>query len=240
VKKNDRKLWQVKTWGMPPTANADCVYHMEDVLRVDQLPYDRLYPVVCMDEASKPLLGEVNAPLPRRAGQVKCADYEYARKGVCNQCMCCEPLRGWRHVRVTVRRTTRDWAACIRELVDVHYPQARRMRLVLDNLNTHTGASLYEAFPPDEARRLLDRLECHHTPKHASWLNRAEIAIGVLQSPCLDRRLDNAEWLRSEISAWEERRNKPQVKIHWSFPIAIARHKRKKLYPVIENSNPST
>ena len=128
-----------------------------------------------------------------------------------------------------------SWAECIRELVDVHYPEAMRIRLVLNNLNTHTGASLYEAFPPDEARRLLDRLEFHHTPKHASWLNMAEIEIGVLQSQCLDRRLDNADWLRSEISAWEERRNKQQVKIHWSFTIAVARHKLKKLYPVIDN-----
>ena len=148
---------------------------MEDVLQVYQLPYDRRYPVVCMDEASKQLIGEVNAPLPLRAGRVKCEDYEYERKGVCNQFMCCEPLRGWRHVRVTTRRTKRDWAECIRELVDVYYPEATRIRLVLDNLNTHTGASLYEAFPPDEARRLLDRLEIHHTPKHASWLNMAEI-----------------------------------------------------------------
>jgi hypothetical protein len=228
----------VKTWCIPPKANADFVDHMEDVLQVYQLPYDRHYPVVCMDEASKQLIGEVNAPLPLRSGYVKCADYEYERKGVCNQFMCCEPLRGWRHVRVTVRRTRWDWAECIRELVDVHYPQATRIRLVLDNLNTHTGASLYEAFPPAEARRLLDRLEFHHTPKHASWLNMAEIEIGVLHRQCLDRRLDNADVLRSEISAWEERRNKQRVKIHWSFTIAVARHKLKKLYPVVENTNP--
>jgi DDE superfamily endonuclease len=154
--------------------------------------------------------------------------------------MCCEPLRGWRHVRVTARRTKRDWAACIRALIDVHYPEATRMRLGLDNLNTHTGASLYEALPPKEARRLLDRLEIHHTPKHASWLNRAEIAIGVLQSQCLNRRLDNADGLRSAIRAWEERRNKQQVKIHWSFTIAVARHKLKKLYPVIDHSTLAT
>ena len=228
----------MKTWCIPPKANAEFVYHMEDVLRVYQLPYDRRHPVVCMDEASKQLIGEVNAPLPLHAGRVKYQDYEYERKGVCNQFMCCEPLRGWRHVRVTAHRTKRDWAECIRELIDVHYPQAIRIRLVLDNLNTHTGASLYEAFPPDEARRLLDRLEFHHTPKHASWLNMAEIEIGVLNGQCLDRRLDNVDWLCSEVSAWEERRNKQQVKIHWSFTIAVARNKLKKLYPVIENSNP--
>jgi DDE superfamily endonuclease len=213
---------------------------MEDVLQVYQWPYARRYPVVCMDEASKHLLGEVNAPVPLRAGQVQCEDDADERKGVCNQLMCCAPLRGWRHVRVTARRPKRDWAACLRAVVDVHYPEAMRMRLVLDNLNTHTGASLYEALPPDEARRLLDRLELHHTPKHASWLNRAEIAIGVLQSQCLNRRLDNAAWLGSAIRAWEERRNKQQVKIHWSFTIAVARHKLKKLYPVIAPSKLST
>ena len=213
---------------------------MEDVLRVYQLPYDRAYPVVCMDEASKQLIGEVNAPLPLGVGHVKCEDYEYERKGVCNQFMCCEPLRGWRHVRVTTRRTRRDWAECIRELVDVYYPQTTRIRLVLDNLNTHTGASLYEAFPPEEARRLLDRLEFHHTPKHASWLNMAEIEIGVLQQQCLDRRLDDVEWLRREIGAWEGRRNKHQVKIHWSFTIAVARQKLKKLYPVIDSRESPT
>ncbi len=210
---------------------------MEDVLRVYQLPYARRHPVVCMDEASKQLLGEVNAPLPLHAGRVQCQDDAYERKGVCNQCMCCEPLRGWRHGRVTARRTKRDWAECIRALLDVHSPQATRFRLVLDNLNTHTGAALYEAFPPDEARRLLDRLEFHHTPKHASWLNMAEIESGVLHGHCLDRRLDHTDGLRSEISAWEERRNKQPVKIHWSFTIAVARNTLKKLYPVVENSN---
>ena len=230
----------MKTWCIPPTANADFVSHMEDVLRVYQLPYDRRDPVVGMDEASTQLIGEVTAPVLLHSGRVKYEDYAYERKGVGNQFMCCEPLRGWRHVRVTARRTKRDWAECIRELVDAHYAQAVRMRLVLDNLNTHTGASWYEAFPPDEARRLLDRLEFHHTPKHASWLNMAEIDIGVLNGQCLDRRLDHADGLRSEISAWEERRTKQQVKIHGSFTIAVARNKLKKLYPVIENSNPTT
>ena len=147
AKKNDLKLWQVKTWCIPPTANADFVYHMEDVLRVYQLPYDHRAPVVCMDEASKQLIGEVTAPLPLRVGRAPCEDYAYERKGVCNQFMCCAPLRGWRHVRGTARRTKRDWAECIRALIDVHSPQAIRIRLVLDNLNTHTGASLYEALP---------------------------------------------------------------------------------------------
>ena len=191
-----------------------------------------------MDEASKQLIGEVRAPLPLGVGQATCEDYEYERKGVCNQFMCCEPLRGWRHVRVTPRRTRREWAACIRELVDVHYPQATLIRLVLDNLNTHTGASLYEAFSPEEARRVLDRLEFHYTPKHASWLNMAEIEIGILQQQCLKRRLDDVEWLRREVEAWEARRNKHQVKIHWSFTMAVARQKLKKLYPSMGRSAP--
>jgi len=169
----------VKTWCIPPTATADFVYHMEDVLRVYQWPDDHRAPVVCMDEASQQLIGEVTAPLPLRAGRVTCEDSASERKAGSNQCMGSEPVRGWRHVRVTARRTTRDWAECLRELVTVHSPQATRMRVVLDHLNTHTGAALYETFPPKEARRFLDRWEFHSTPKHASWLNMAEIAIGV-------------------------------------------------------------
>ena len=206
---------------------------MEDVLRIYQLPYDRKRPVVCMDEASKQLIGEVARPLPTRPGRPKCVDYEYERKGVANLFMCCEPLRGWRHVRVTERRTKCDWACCIRELLDVHYPDALCIRLVLDNLNTHTGASLYEAFPPQEARRLLDRLEFHHTPKHASWLNMAEIEIGIMNRQCLDRRIDNAGVMGDEVAAWEKPRNHGEVKIHWTFTIAVARTKLQKLYPSV-------
>ena len=205
---------------------------MEDVLQTYRLPYDPRYPVVCMDEASKQLTGEVNAPLPMQPGKAKCEDYEYERKGVCNEFVCCEPLRGWRHVKVTERRTKRDWAKCIRELLDVHYANATRIHLVLDNLNTHTGASLYEAFAPAEARRLLDRLEFHHTPKHASWLNMAEIEIGILNRQCLNRRIDNAPELCKEVAAWEEERNRKEAKIHWTFTITVARNKLKKLYPI--------
>ena len=206
---------------------------MEDVLQTYQLPYDPRSPVVCMDEASKQLIGEVNNPLPVRPGKAKCVDYEYVRRGVCNLFVCCEPLRGWRHVTVTERRTKRDWAAYIRELVDVHYRKARRIRPVLDNLNTHTGASLYEAFPAAEARRLLDRLEFHHTPKHASWLNMAEIEIGILSRQCLGGRIDNALTMTGEVEAWEEQRNVARAKIHWTFTITVARNKLRKLYPVI-------
>ena len=165
---------------------------MEHVLELYRLPYDPRYPVVCMDEASKQLIGEVRIPLPVAEGQPARYDSEYERLGVCNQFMFVEPLRGWRRVFVRQRRTMIDWALCIREILNVHYPEAQKVRLVLDNLNTHTGASLYEAFPPAEARRLLSRLEFHYTPKHGSWLNMAEIEIGVMNGQCLNRRIAEA------------------------------------------------
>ncbi len=174
---------------------------MEDVLATYALPYDPAVPVICMDEASKQLIGEVATPLPMRPGQPKCVDYEYERLGVCSEFMVCEPLAGWRHVKVTERRTKKDWAECIRELVDVHYPHARKIRLVMDNLNTHSGASLYEAFAPNEARRLMAKLEFHYTPKHASWLNMAEIEIGIMNRQCLDRRIDNIAEMRHRRSS---------------------------------------
>jgi hypothetical protein len=186
---------------------------MEDILQVYQRPYDPQVPVICMDEASKQLISEVAIPLPTKPRQVKRVDYEYARQGVCNLFILCEPLRGWRHVNLTPRRTKRDWALCIRELLEVHYPQVSRLCLVLDNLNTHTGSSLYEAFPPAEARRLLDRLEFHYTPKHASWLNMAEIEIGVLNRQCLNRRIDNEQVMEQEVAAWEARRNEDGIKL---------------------------
>jgi hypothetical protein len=225
----------VKTWCIPPQADAEFVCHMEDVLATYALPYDPEVPVVCMDEASKQLIGEVATPLPTRRGQPKCVDYEYERRGVCSEFVFCEPLAGWRHVKVTERRTKKDWAECIRELVDVHYPHARKIRLVLDNLNTHTGSSLYEAFAPAEARRLLEKLEFHYTPKHASWLNMAEIEISIMNRQCLDRRIDNMAEMRQEIAAWEKPRNRQKAKIHWTFTITAARRKLKKQYPSIGN-----
>jgi DDE superfamily endonuclease len=207
---------------------------MEDVLSTYALAYDPTVPVICMDEASKQLIGEVATPLPMRPGQPQCVDYEYERLGVCSEFIFCEPLAGWRHVTVTERRTKKDWAACIRELVDVHYPHARKIRLVMDNLNTHTGASVYEAFAPQEARRILEKLEFHYTPKHASWLNMAEIEIGIMNRQCLDRRIDTIAEMRHETAAWEKTRNRKKAKIHWTFTIAAARRKLKKLYPSIE------
>jgi hypothetical protein len=231
AEKNDIDLAHVKTWCIPPKADAEFVFRMEDVLRVYQLPSNERFPVVCMDEASKQLIGETRVALPVRPGQPKGEDFEYVRNGVCNQFVCCEPLRGWRKVMVSSRRTKRDWAECIRELLEIYYPQAKQIRLVLDNLNTHTGASLYERFSPEIARGLLDRLEFHYTPKHASWLNMAEIEISVLNRQCLNRRIAEESVFRREVAAWEANRNAQGIKIHWSFTIAVARTKLKKLYP---------
>ena len=207
---------------------------MEDVIQTYMLPYDPRYPVVCFDEACKQLFGEVRPGSPPRPGAPARVDYEYERKGVCHQLLVCEPLRGWRHVRVTQRRTRRDYAECVRDLVEVRYPRATRIRLVQDNLNTHDGASLYEAFPPAVARRLLDKIEWHYTPKHGSWLNMAETEIRIMNGQCLDRRLDSQESIAREVAAWEEKRNVLAVRIHWTFTLAAARRKLKKLYPAPE------
>lgn len=207
---------------------------MEDVILTYQQPYDPEQPVVCFDEACKQLFGEVRQPQPARPGQRARQDYEYERKGVCHQLMMCEPLTGWRHVRVTERRTRRDYAECLRELVDVYYPQAKKIRLVQDNLNTHDGASLYEAFPPEEARRILEKLEFHYTPKHGSWLNLAESEISIMNRQCLDSRLDSVAAIARQVQAWERQRNAAQVHVHWTFTVATARQKLSKLYPSVE------
>jgi hypothetical protein len=208
---------------------------MEDVIQTYMLPYDSRRPVVCFDEASRQLFGEVREPQPPRPGRTARVDYEYERKGVCNQFMMCEPLRGWRHVRVTARRTRRDYAECLRELVDVHYPKAEKILLVQDNLNTHSGGSLYERFRPAEALRILNKIEFHYTPKHGSWLNMAETEIGVMSRQCLDRRLECQSKLAGEVAAWEKDRNVRKVRIHWVFSLAVARQKLRKLYPSIED-----
>jgi DDE superfamily endonuclease len=203
---------------------------MEDVIQTYMLPYDPAYPVVCFDEACKQLFGEVRAPLPVRPGSPAKRDYEYERKGTCHQLMMCEPLRGWRHAKVTERRTRKDYAECVRELAEVYYPRARKIRLVQDNLNTHDGASLYEAFPPERARRILDRIEWHYTPKHGSWLNMAESEISIMNSQCLDRRLDSVSAIAAEVAPWEANRNARQARMHWTFTLAVARQKLRKLY----------
>jgi len=218
---------------LPPTGSGEFVCAMEDVLDVYTQPYDPAYPQVCMDEMSKQLVGETRVPVPARPGQVARSDYEYVRLGVANLFIFFEPLGGWRHLTVTPRRTKRDWADAIRDLVDVHYPHAVKIRLVLDNLNTHVGGSLYEAFPPAEARRILDRLELHYTPKHGSWLNMAESELSILARQCLDRRIADPATLAREVAAWEMRRNTAQATMDWRFTTADARIKLTHLYPVL-------
>jgi len=206
---------------------------MEDVLEVYQRAYDPTHPQVCMDEISKQLVSETRQPLPAQPGQPQCYDYEYRREGVCNLFLFFEPLRGWRHLQVTQRRTRQDWAWA-KDLVDVYYPQAKRIIVVLDNLNTHHGASLYEAFEPAEARRILARLELHYTPKHGSWLNMAEIELSVFARQCLDRRIPDQDTLQCEVAALEAERNRTASIVDWRFTTADARIRLKKLYPVIQ------
>lgn len=208
---------------------------MEDVLAVYQRPYDSRYPQVCMDESSKQQVREVRAPLPAQPGQAQRYDTEYERNGVSNLFLFFEPLTGRRHLSVTDQRTAVDWAHQIQQLVDVHYPEAERITLVMDNLNTHTPASLYKAFSPAEARRLLERLEMHYTPKHGSWLNMAEIEFSVLSKQCLDRRIPDQPTLQREVAAWEAERNARATVMEWRFTTEQARIKLKRLYPTIND-----
>ena len=207
---------------------------MEDVLEVYKRPYDPKRPVVCLDETSKQLVGEVAKPAPAAPGQAAHYDYEYVRNGVVNLFMIFEPLAGQRDVEVTDRRTKKEYAECLRKLSDERYPDAEVIVLVQDNLNTHSPASLYEAFEPQEARRLTERFEWHYTPKHGSWLNIAEIELSILGRQCLARRIDNVEDLRREVRAWERARDSAATKVDWQFTTANARIKLKKLYPSMD------
>lgn len=206
---------------------------MEDVLDVYCRPYDPKRPQVGMDEASRQLVGEARPPLPTRPGRPQQVDYEYEREGVANLFLFGEPLRGWRHVTVTDQRTRQDWAYAVKDLLDGCYPHAEQVVLVMDNLNTHSPASLYETFAPEEAKRLADRLEIHYTPKHASWLNMAEIELSVLSRQCLDRRIPDQATLAAEVAAWERDRNAAGGRVDWRFTTADARIKLKRLYPSI-------
>ncbi len=226
--------WHEKTWCIPPTADAEFVARMEDLLELYQLPYDPLCPVVCMDELCKQLIAETRVPLPVRAGAPARYDYEYERRGVCSLVVFLEPRRGWRKVFVRDRRTKVDWAHCLRVILNEIYPQVLCVRLVQDNLNTHAMASLYEAFPPEEARNLARRLEIHYTPKHGSWLNMAETELGILNRQGLDRRLEDPAVVRAEVGAWETKRNDAKATINWRFTVADARVKLKNVYPSIE------
>ena len=206
---------------------------MEDVLEVYTRPYDPSRPQVCLDEKNKQLVREVREPLAAKPGRAARHDYEYERNGTANLFIVCEPLAGWRHLKVTDRRTKIDWAQCIKELVDVHYPHAEKIVLVMDNLNTHTPAALYEAFDPAQARRLLESLEIHYTPNHGSWLNMAEIELSVLARQCLDQRIADRESLAGQVGAWEAERNAVESSIEWRFTSDEARIKLKHLYPEI-------
>jgi DDE superfamily endonuclease len=207
---------------------------MEDVLDVYHRPYDEARPVVCLDETSKQLVGEVVEPIPAEPGQPERFDYEYVRNGTANLFMISEPLAGWRHVMVTERRTAKDFAEVLRWLAEDVYPEAQKVVLVMDNLNTHKLASLYELFSPEQARRLVERFEVHHTPKHGSWLNVAEIELSVLARQCLDRRIESKDELLKQLEPWEVERNDRQVGVKWRFTTADARIKLRRLYPAIE------
>jgi transposase len=207
---------------------------MEDVLDLYAEPDDPRYPQVCFDESPVQLTSATRCPLPVRPGQPECEDYEYKREGTANLFLFVQPLRGWRHVNVTARRTKQDFAQQMQLLVDVYFPTAERVRLVVDNLNTHTPAALYETFAPAEARRITRKLEFHYTPKHGSWLNMAECELAVLATQCLARRIPDIGTLRDEIAAWQFQRNRNQAKIHWQFGTDVARVKLKRLYPLVQ------
>jgi len=221
-------------WCIPPKENAAFVCAMENVLEVYVQPYDPDFPKVCMDETSKQLVKETRAPLPVLPGRPQRYDYEYQRAGTANIFLFTEPLACWRKVTVTERRTRTDWAVQVRDLLEERYPQAQRLTLIMDNLNTHGPASLYEAFEPAEARRLMERLEIVYTPKHGSWLNIAEIELNALARQCLSRRIGERGILERETAAWARERNAKQTGVDWQFTTADARIKLKRLYPQIQ------
>ncbi len=206
---------------------------MEDTLDIYTRPYDEDYPVVCFDESSKQHLKEKREVIKISKGKCERYDYEYKRNGVSNIFMMFEPLSGWRHVKVTDHHKSVDWADCMKELVDVHFPNAKKITLVEDNLNTHDPSSLYKRFKPSEAKRIWDKIDFHYTPKHGSWLNMAEIEFSVLFRECLNRRIPNQESLKNEILCWEVKRNQKSIKVDWQFRTSDARIKLKKLYPTI-------
>ena len=216
---------------IPPKANGAFVAAMEDVLEVYHRPHDPNRPLVCLDETSKQLVAETRQPLPMQPGQPARYDYEYKRNGVANLFMLFAPLEGWRQVKVTQSRTAIDYAYALRDIADIHFAKASKIVLVQDNLNTHVPASLYEAFQPHEARRLVERFEWHYTPKHGSWLNLAESELAVLSSQCLDRRIQDAAALSRQLKAWLSHRNANHTKASWRFTTAHARIKLKNLYP---------
>jgi len=213
--------------------DAEYITRMEDILSLYEQPYDAEYPVVCFDEVSKQLIEETRQVIPAKAGQIERYDYEYKRKGTANLFVCFEPLAGQRTITVTDRRTKQDFALQMKALVE-RYPDATKIRIVLDNLNTHKASALYEKFIPEQARQILDKLEFHYTPVHASWLNMAEIEINVLSNQCLDRRIPSSEILSSEVEAHESNRNDINATVNWQFTCTDARHKLTRFYPSID------
>jgi hypothetical protein len=232
TEKNQLQPWQKRQWCIPEI-DAQFVALMEDLLDLYEEPYDEKRPTVTFDETSQQLIEEVRPPLPPKPGRAERFDYEYKRNGTRNLFIFCEPQAGWRHSNVTERRTKQEFAHQMKWLVDEQYPQAELIRIVMDNLNTHKWASLYEVFEPAEARRILRKLEFHYTPKHASWLNMAEIELSVLMRQCLDRRIPDEETLRREVKAYEDRRNETRAAIDWQFTCKDARIKLHRLYPSI-------
>ena len=228
------KPWLKQCWCLPPQSSAGFVCAMEDVLEVYQRAYGEQEVLVCLDETSHQHLKETRQPRAARPGAVGVYDYEYERGGVSHLFMLFAPLEGWRRVEVTERRTRVDWARVVKQLIDVDYADKERIVLVMDNLNTHHAASLYEAFEASEARRIAERLEIHYTPKHGSWLNMAEIEIGVMARQCLARRIPDREVLQCEVDAWQNRRNQDTVRVDWRFTTEDARIRLKSLYPSIQ------
>lgn len=233
------KPWRQEMWCIP-VINGEYVARMEHVLDLYAEAHDPRRPLVCFDESPTQLIGEVRLPIAAKPGQLQRYDSEYVRNGTVNLFMFIDAHRRWRHVKLTERRTALDFAECMRDLVDVHYPTAELVRVVLDNLSTHVPGALYEAFEPEEARRILRRLEFHFVPKHGSWLNMAEIEIGVLRGQCIDRRIDDAAVLGSEIAAWEKQRNEAKATIEWTFTTEKAREKMGRAYPKTSASAPAT
>ena len=235
TQKNELKPHLRKCWVIPPEKDGEFVAAMEDVLEVYKRERDPLRPLVCMDEQPTQLLKQTRIPLPAAPGEPEKYDYEYERNGTAANFMFTAPLENWRRVSVRERKTKKDWAEEIRQLVDADFPEAEKIVVVMDNLNTHTAGALYEAFAPEEARRILERLEIHYTPKHGSWLDMAEIELSVFTRQCLERRMPDLATLRSEAAVWNARRNASGVGVDWHFTTSEARIMLKRLYPVIKD-----
>ena len=229
------KPWKVVSWVIPPTQNSQFVAQMEQVLDVYKRPYDKHFPIVCMDESPKQMIKETRIPIPMKPGSDTKVDFEYERCGVANIFIASEPLKGKRYVEVTERKTKIDWAIFIKKIADEWYKNAEKIILIMDNLSTHKPSALYETFKPKEAKRIWDRLEFVYTPRHGSWLNMAEIELNVLMGQCLNRRIESMKIMKEEVKAWESYRNNKKAIINWQFTTQDARIKLKRLYPTILN-----